>query len=251
MNIPELYFRDRGEVIKWHQDKIPGSYERYLEIRGKIKSSGFPGSVKLLRNVDSHESVTGFASFVAEMNLANVLLDKKVTGITYEPKSMSTIDFIFDDIAISVKSLHPKNYQKNEQTRIEKMQIEGGGTATFTHKNFSSTRLQVDKIAEDTFGWERTETGHAGFLDSDLDEMSAPLHYMGELEQVKVDERKKVLFFFVQSGEFKHYYIDDIFAWYFGAQNYQHYIFQNDMQWYYKLFRHAEQHSFMAFQLHE
>lgn len=237
MNIPERYFKDADGVIEWHKSKVPGSYERHLEIKQKIKTAGFSGSAKLLRNVESDKSVTGFASYLAEMNLANVLLDKSVSNLAYEPKDMPGIDFVFDDIAISVKNLHPKDYEKDEQSRIEEMQVEGGGSTTFTHKNFSEILLKVTRTAMGTFGWERTETGHSGFLDSDLYEMSAPLRYIGELEETETSERKKVLFFFIQSGEFAHYYIADIVAWYFDAREYKHPIFQNDMGWYYKLLK--------------
>lgn len=237
MSIPEQHFKDSDGVIEWHKTRVPGSHERYLEIRKRIKDSGFSGSAKLLKNIDSDKSVTGFLSYVAEMNLADVLLTKSVSNLLYEPKATPCTDFTFDDIALSIKNLHPKNYEKDEQLRIDEMRAEGGGSTTFTHKNFSSIFLQVKKTAMDTFGWERTETGHSGFLDSDLYEMSAPLRYMGEFEDTNVGDRKKVLFFFIQSAEFAHYYIVDIVAWYFGARDYKHLIFQNDMEWYFKLFK--------------
>ena len=237
MSIPEQHFKDAEGVIEWHKTRVPDSYERYLEIKKRIKDSAFSGSAKLLRNVDGDKSVTGFLSYLAEMNLANVLLTKSVHELLYEPKDTLGTDFTFDDIALSVKNLHPKNYEKDEQLRIDEMRAEGGGSTTFTHKNFSSIFLQVKKTAMGTFGWERTETGHSGFLDSDLYEMSAPLRYIGEFEDINVGDRKKILFFFIQSAEFANYYIADIVAWYFGARDYKHPIFQNNMAWYYKLLK--------------
>src|SRR3989344_3605938 len=59
MSIPEQHFKDSDDVIEWHKTRVPGSHERYLEIRKRIKDSGFSGSAKLLKNVDSDKSVTG------------------------------------------------------------------------------------------------------------------------------------------------------------------------------------------------
>src|SRR5262245_10496868 len=137
MSIPERHFKDSREVINWHKEHVPGSYDRYLEIMKRIKESAFPGSAKLLKNVTNDKSIRGFSSYIAEMNIANILLEKSVSDLAYEPKDLPGVDFTFDDIALSVKNLFPKNYEKDEQSQIAEMQAAGGGTRRFSHKNFS------------------------------------------------------------------------------------------------------------------
>ncbi len=239
MSIPEFHFKDADGIVEWHKTTVPESYVRYLEIKQRIRDSKFPGSAKLLKNVETNKTVTEFQSFLTELNLANLLLGKGVANLAYEPHEIPGVDFTFDDIALSVKNLHPKVYEKNEQTKINELQASGGGAINLTHKNFSDISIKVEKTEMGTYGWERTETGHSGFLDSDLYEMSAPLSYIGEFEATNTGKLKKVLFFFVQSAEFAHYYVTDIVAWYFNYSGYEHPIFQNDMGWYMKLFKQA------------
>lgn len=237
-HIPELFFKDANAVIEWHKTYYLKSYEDYLSIKEKIKISKFSGSSGLLRNLESNKTVASFLSFLAEVNLANLFLNKSVKNLAYEPKEIPKIDFYFDDITLSVKNLHPKNYEKSEQKTIDALQAAGGGETSLTHKNFSNIDIKVEKTEMGTYGWERTETGHAGFLDSDLYEMSAPLNYIGEFEDVETGKHKKVLFFFIQSSDFVQYYINDIVIWYFGYQvkDYPP-IFQNDMNWYLKFLK--------------
>jgi hypothetical protein len=238
-DIPELFFKDADGVIEWHKTHYIKSYEDYLFIKEKIKSSKFSGSSALLRNLEGNKTVASFLSFLAEVNLANLFLDKSVKDLAYEPKAIQKVDFSFDDIALSIKNLHPKNYEKSEQAIIDSLREAGGGETSMTHKNFSNIAIKVEKTEMGTYGWERMETGHSGFLDSDLYEMSAPLNYIGEFENVETGKYKKVLFFFIQSSDFAQYYINDIVIWYFDYQveNYPP-IFQNDMNWYLKLLKH-------------
>ena len=235
-HIPEIYFKNAEEVIEWHKSKVPGSFERYLKIKEKIKTSGLPGFVKLLNHLKNDKDVKNFSSYLAELNLANLLLDKKAKNLAYEPKDIPVVDFAFDDMVISVKSLHPKNYEKNEFSTIEQIKAEGGGMKVLSHKNFSEISLKVEKNAAGNFGFERIETGVSGLLDSDIDEMSAPLKYIRELEDVDAGELRKVLFFLIQSSEFSSYYITDITEWYFDIGGHKAPIFGNNMLWYEKLF---------------
>lgn len=240
MSIPENFFKDSDGIIKWHQENYPDSHNNFLQIKGKIKNSGFSGSTSLLRNLEGNKTVTGFLSFLTEVNLASLFIDKKVKDLSYEPKHMPDVDFSFENIAVSVKNLHPKNYEKSEQKIIDAFRENGGGKTSLTHKNFSNIAIEVKKTEMGTYSWERLETGHSGFLDSDLYEMSAPLSYIGEFEQSNIKDRKRVLFFFIQSSDFAQYYIQDIVIWYFGyhVEKYQP-IFQNDMNWYDKLLKTA------------
>lgn len=238
MSIPEFYFKNVDAMVEWHKSRFPESYEEYLVAKKKIKDSGFSGSTKLLKNLESDKSITGFLSFLTEINIANLLLRKLVSGLFYEPKRLPGVDFLFENVAISVKNLHPKNYEKDEEIKMGELEASGGGAINLTHKNFSNIAIQVEKTEMGTFSRERMETGHSGFLDSDLYEMSAPLSYIGEFEEINIEKNKKVLFFFIQSSDFAHYYINDIVIWYFGCptKEYQ-FIFQNDPNWYYKLFK--------------
>jgi hypothetical protein len=240
MHIPETFFKNAEGVIDWHKTHYPDSCDKYIAIKEKIKASKFPGSASLLRNLESNKTVTGFLSFLTEVNLADLFLKKSVSDLAYEPKHIPGIDFTFDDIAISVKNLHPKNYEKSEQETIDTLRTAGGGKTSLTHKNFSSIDIEVKKTEMGTYGWERMETGYSGFLDSDLYEMSAPLSYIGELEQTDTGEHKRVLFFFIQSDEFAQYYIYDIVFWYFGyVDDKYHPIFHSDMDWYDRLLKTA------------
>jgi hypothetical protein len=234
--MPERFFMDADGVIEWHRNKYPDSCERYLATKEKIHSSKFSGSAALLRNLEGNKTVTGFLSFLTEVNLADLFLDKHITDLSYEPKHMPGVDFFFDDIAISVKNLHPKNYEKAEQEVIDALQTAGGGKTSLTHKKFSDIAIEVKETEMGTYGWERLETGHSGFLDSDIYEMSAPLNYIGEFEESETGGHKKVLFFFIHSHEFTQYYIVDIVNWYFDHIG-EHPIFQNDMEWYNKLLK--------------
>lgn len=211
---------------------MPDSHTRYLEMKKKIERSSLANSNKLLKNVDNNKGVTEFTSFLTELNLANILLEKNLENFTYEPQR--GIDFIFNDLAVSVKNLQPKNYEKKEQQYIEEIQAKGGGNHTFTHKGFSSIQLNVGSRAIESY-WERIEMGHNNLLDSDLEQMSAPMRYIGEFEQLKIDKHKKILFFFIQSEGFKHYHCADIAGWYFNDKNYKYHIFQTNMGWYDKL----------------
>lgn len=62
---------------------------------------------------------------LTELNVANTLLNYGVKGLTYEMPG-SDIDFAFEDILISVKSLNTKNYERLEKTEIERLVGIGG-----------------------------------------------------------------------------------------------------------------------------
>lgn len=234
----ERFFKKTEEIVEWHKTHYPESHESYLEKRKNITKSRFSGFAKLLRNLDANKTIPEFLSFLTEFNLADLFLSKGVKDLSYEPAEMPGVDFTFDNLAISVKNLHPKNYEKADQDVIDRLQAKGGGSERIVRKDFSSITIEVKKTEMGTFSWERTETGHSGFLDSDVDEMSAALRYIGEFENTETSSRKKVLFFFIQSKEFAQYYIQDIVIWYFGYQvpNYPP-IFQNDPEWYLRLFK--------------
>ncbi len=236
--MPEHFFKKIEEIVEWHKTHHPESHDSYLQKRKNVKKSRFSGFAKLLRNLDNNKMIPEFLSFLTEFNLADLFISKKVTNLAYEPAEMPDADFVFDDLAISVKNLHPKNYEKADQDVIDKLQAKGGGSEIIVRKDFSSIAIEVKKTEMGTFSWERTETGHSGFLDSDIDEMSAALKYIGEFEGAETGSHKKVLFFFIQSKEFAQYYIQDIIVWYFGYQVPKYPpIFQNDPKWYLKLLK--------------
>ena len=236
MTIPELYFKNADGIIEWHKTEIPESYEAYLRLVKRVGDSKFPGAIRLLRNLKNSRQVPIFLSFLTEVNVANLLLEKLVVNLSYE--SVVGIDFSFENIAMSVKNLHPKIYQKTEELKIEELRASGGGKVIITHKNFSEISIDVQKTELGTFGWERLETGHSGFLDSDLSEMSSPLAHMGEFENIEITNKKRVLFFFIHSSEFRPHHIQNIIIWYFGyrVEKYSP-IFENDSNWYWRLFK--------------
>jgi hypothetical protein len=96
----------------------------------------------------------------------------------------------------------------------------------------------VEKNSMGTYSYSRLETGHSGFLNSDLSQMSPPLKYIGEFEnQSNIKDLKKVIFILSYSFEFRPYHAIDIGLWYFNAlpKNYRR-IFENDSKMYFKLF---------------
>jgi len=186
MAIPELFFKDSEGIIEWHKKHYPESYSTYLAIRENLKQLKLPGFTQLLKNLDNNKSVTGFLSYLSELNIANQLLVNQVSNLEYEPKSVPGVDFTFNNIALSVKNLHSKDYEKKEQAQIDDLQKAGGGSTRLSHKNFSNVTLEEKKTEMGTYGWERVETGHSGVLDSDIDEMSSPLKYLGEFETYEV-----------------------------------------------------------------
>lgn len=236
MSDPQLSFKTKTELLDWFKAQAPEWVSEYPSTLEKIKQSGFPGVIKLLKK-EPDETLYNFLTFLTELNVANLLLDKEKRDLCYEPKGIGGVDFSFDHLLVSVKSLNTKNYEKVEQEEIERLKNAGGGQNVLTHKNFSSILLEVEKNETGTYMYSRTETGHSGFLDSDLAQMSPPLKYIGEFEgQSNTGKHKKVLFFLNYSQEFRHYHALDIALWYFNAlpKNYQR-IFQQDPNLYFKL----------------
>ncbi len=236
MSNPELYFKNKNECLEWFHTQAPEAYDEYVATLERIKQSNFPGNGTLSHKA-MDESIENFLTFQTELNLANLLLMRGKTDLAYEPAGTRGIDFSFDDIFMSVKSLTTKRYEKVEHEGIAAMISAGGGKNTFQHKKFSDTHIEVEKNEMGTFIKTRTEIGHSGFLDSDIAQMSRPLEYIGEFEdQANVPGRKKVLFFFSYSAEFKGFHGTDAAAWYFDVHNPQP-IFGNDPSWYLKLMR--------------
>ncbi|MGC9968438.1 MAG: hypothetical protein ABSC29_01745 [Minisyncoccia bacterium] len=236
MSNPELYFKNKTECLEWFHINAPDAYEGYLATLEKIKQSNFPGKGRLSHKA-TDESIKNFLTFQTELNLANLLLTRGKTDLAYEPAGMQGVDFSFDDIFISVKSLTTKRYEKVEHEGIEAMRSAGGGKNTFQHKKFSDTHIEVEKNEMGTYTQTRTEIGHGGFLDSDIAQMSRPLEYIGEFEgQANAPGHKKVLFFFSYSAEFKGFHGTDAAAWYFDVRD-PNPIFRNDPSWYLKLMR--------------
>jgi hypothetical protein len=239
---PEFYFKNKKEQLDWFEKEIPESYLEYLETKKIIKESNFSGSSNLLKREASDETIENFLTGLTEINLANLLIRKKVKDLTYEPKGISGVDFSFDKILLSAKSLNAKNYEIVEHDEIEKMKEADGGKNVLQHKGFSDTLIEVEKNSMGTHTYSRIETGHSGFLDSDIAQMSPPLEYIGRFEDQAngVDGYKKVLFILPYSSQFKPYHMRDIALWYFDClpKGY-HRIFNNDLNWYAKLLKKA------------
>jgi hypothetical protein len=236
---PELQFKTKTELLAWFGKEAPEWIAEYEPAKAAIKAKPFSGSVSLLKR-EHDDTISGFQAFLTELNLGYLLMMKEVSALAYEPKGVPGIDFSFDQVLLSIKSLQMKDYEKTEQEKIEKMIAAGGGKEDFSHKDpsFSSTFLEVEKNELGTFTRTRTEIGHSGFLESDIYQMSPPLKYIGEFENlVAAEGLKKVLFIFNYSEEFKPYHALDIGLWYFGAypKDYMP-IFHNEMSWYDKLF---------------
>lgn len=234
----EFHFKSKDEVLAWFTTHLPEACVEYEAAKKRVQTSQFSGSGKLLKR-EADNKVNGFLDFLTELNIADLLLRKKVKGLSYEPSNLKVVDFVFDDLAMDVKNLHPKNYEKDQGARIDEMKVEGGGSTTFTLKDVSNVFLKVTRNAMGTMGWERTETGHGGVLGSDLFQMSPVFKWLSEFEEVETDKLKKVLFILVHTEDFVHYHAEDIGRWYFdGFQGYRP-IFENDMSWYAKLFGKA------------
>jgi hypothetical protein len=236
MSNPDIYFHTKTDLLNWFKINIANSYSEYLSIQEKIKKANFNGVSRLLKK-EVGESVENFLSFLAELNLANLLLDKNIEDLAYEPSPGLDIDFSFGDIDLSAKNLGTKNYERIEYSELERLKEAGGGKNTISHKGFSDTAMEVEKNSMGTFTYSRIETGHSGFLDSEITQMSIVLGNIGKFEsKIKSNDRKKVLFFLVQSSAFHHYHVLDAVYWYFGRmpQGY-HPIFNNDLNIYLKL----------------
>lgn len=239
---PELYFKNKKELLSWFEKEIPESYLEYIAAQKTIREANFLGSASLLKREVSDNTIDNFLTVLTELNIANLLIRKKVRNLVYEPKGISGIDFSFDNILLSVKSLNAKNYEFKEYNEIEKIKSVGGGKNNLNHKGFSDTLIEVEKNSMGTYTYTRLETGHSGFLDSDIAQMSPPLAYMGEFEgKANIAGSKKVLFMLPYSSEFKSYYALDIGLWYLDylPKDY-HRIFNNDHSWYLKLFNKAQ-----------
>ncbi len=239
MSNPELSFKNKSDCLRWFQTEVPDAHNEYVKCLDLVKQTGFPGGGSLCRKA-ADESIENFLTFLTELNLANLLLAKGKSDLMYEPNAIRGVDFSFDDIFMSVKSLTTKRYEKIEHEGIEAMRSAGGGKYTFHHKKFSDTHIEVEKTELGTHTFTREEIGHSGFLDSDIAQMSRPLEYIGEFEdQANTTNHKKILFFFSYSAEFKGYHGTDIAAWYFDVQN-PHPIFNNDPGWYLKLMKKGQ-----------
>ncbi|MBP9715509.1 MAG: hypothetical protein KBD52_03420 [Candidatus Pacebacteria bacterium] len=217
----EFHFKTKIELLKWHEKETPASYSEYIKAEATVKEVKFPGSVKLLRTITNDQTVDRFLAFLTELNLANLLLLKKVTSLHYEPVSVGqNVDFSFDDILVSVKNVQAKNYEKSELAEIQKMTEAGGGEKMLRHKEFSDVSIEVQKTALGAHSYTRLETGAGvnGFLSSDLSQMEPPLKNMGEFDAApKVEGFKKVLFIAVYSEQFKVYHAEEIASWYYDS----------------------------------
>ena len=237
MSNPSLHFQTKSELLEWFQKELPDSHKEYLNTLTVIKSSGHAGFVSLCKRGDD-ETIKNFITFLTELNIGNILHHKNVRNLSYEPKDIAGIDFRYDDILLSVKSLDTKDYERAEHGKLETLKAAGGGTDTFPHKVFSHTSLEVEKTEWDTYSYSRTETGNGAFLGSDIDQMSAPLQHLGEFEsQANINGYKKVLFFVPYSPEFRHYHALDIGLWYFDLLPSQYRGVFHDPDWYWKLFK--------------
>jgi hypothetical protein len=234
----ELNFKTKTENLDWFKNNLPDAYSDYLTVKDTVKKSNFTGVSRLIGK-EKGEPVENFLSFVSELNLANLLLSKKVGNLGYEIKPGFDIDFSFDDIDLSVKNIGTKNYERVEDALIEELKESGGGSHDLTHKNFSNIKIEVEKNGMGTFTYSRTETGHSGFLDSDMAQMSSILENIGKFEsKIQADGRKKILVFVSYTADFNHYHAVDIGFWYFNRMpKGYNFIFNNNMSKYLQLLK--------------
>jgi len=237
----EIHFTTKTELLKWFEENIPESYAEYSAVKDSVRKPGFSGASRLVGK-ESGEPVENFLSFLTELNLAHLFLAKGVTDLSYEPKPGQDIDFSFADIDLSAKNLGTKNYERKEHDEMMRLIGDGGGKQSLTHKNFSDTHIEVERNSMGTFTYTRTETGHSGFLDSDMAQLSIVLDNIGKFEgKIQNDGRKKILFFLSHTAEFHHYHAVDIAFWYFNAPpDGYHFIFNNDPGQYLKLMKRTQ-----------
>ena len=67
MSDPGLYLKNKNELFDWFKKEMPESYSEYLAVYEKIKTSKFPGSIKLSLRENTQE-VAGFGAFLTELN---------------------------------------------------------------------------------------------------------------------------------------------------------------------------------------
>ncbi len=235
----ELYFNTKKELVTFYKLNHPEVYNNYLKTESEIRLCKFYGFRKLL-NRGNQERISKFTESLTEFNLARILIPKVLNTFQYEPNEYRgrEVDFKFNNILISVKSISAKDYEKLEFKEFQKLRKEGGGEKNFQHKEFSNTSIE---FVENSLGMptmSRTETGNIGFSDSDLFQMSPVLKSLGLLDSFKEDIYKKVIFINNYSKHFHYYHIKDIANWYFEL-NIKNYIpiFYSDPSWYLRMFK--------------
>ena len=92
----------------------------------------FPGSSELLKK-EKDESGDNFYSVLTELNLANKAILSGAQDIEYEKQRK--VDFTFDNLIFSVKSLNVKEYEKKAQEISSRLRAQGGGKDSFSYQS--------------------------------------------------------------------------------------------------------------------
>ncbi len=167
-------------------------------------------SSKLKKNIEKaiKKNDANFFNYLVELNIAAILFDRNKKFL-YE--SLRGIDFVWDDIALSVKSITDKKYRKKEKDIFKKL-----GNKEKTEVHYPNTIVELRK---DEFGGEeRIETGTFKYGESpetEMKEKSKILECMAELESICANGLRKVLFVLGQSDMIDSRYIYDCSRWYF------------------------------------
>ena len=172
-----------------------------------------PGLGILLKK-EPDESGDNFFTVLTELNLAKKLLDVGVPNLKYENERK--VDFTLDGMAISMKSLNVKEYERKIQEISNRLREQGGGRDSFSYKGGSTITITVAPTTFGTFSEEIVETGSVHYLDTDYAHLQALLGNLAEFESVPSQEgRKKVLVVVNYSESFAEYYAKDLADWYF------------------------------------
>ncbi|MBP7075284.1 MAG: hypothetical protein KBA81_07880 [Rhabdochlamydiaceae bacterium] len=215
--------------------------ERIAEFESRkerIRSSGLPGSIRLLKDFDGAREKEGFLNRLCEVNIANRLMER---GKRFEYETQGE-DFAYDDILLSVKSLQPKAYEREEAQKLLALQTEAAKADTTQKDTFmyetKHSMSHVDfEVTQD--GYSRSETGTLAnaLLKTDADEERVICRYTAEFELIPSPSRKKVMFFMRQSDRAGAFHVEDVARWYFGQPD----LNNADPSFYEKAFKTKEE----------
>jgi hypothetical protein len=201
----------RQGIIDWHSH----SQKIKFGIWKKVLKDYEHGCRSLLSKLLATIEKDNFLEMLAEFNIAKHLRSR---DIEFHYERPGHEDFLLDDVEISVKSIMPKKYEREELATMRQL-VEASKKSGSKKEEFVTYRTSHTTLTARPDGsTERFEIGRGqGGLSSDFFQKSAIIKHINKFDKHQT-EKAKVLFFVVQTDDCPTILFEEIINYYFLGQ---------------------------------
>jgi len=223
-------FENPNELINYVTENFPEQLEKYNQAKEELNQQNYPGISQLLKSLNNQKQITDYLSFLAEFNVA-LHLHRHRVPFEYEPRIKNgnkqskeyNEDFVFNDIALSVKSLHENELTKEENKMLENLRQNPKPSNKVVIYDDDKLEVPTPSFVEHVIHkddmHERTEIGNDG-LYTRTNQLNPILAGIAKLHSKTVEPQQlKAILFIRQTAVSTSSIIKDASIWYFKGKH--------------------------------